>query len=209
MKLFFTWFIALLALVNGALANDQPPQSLVIVACRVDDLTGTRTPPGSPGAVVMPVDQGVHKYRDLELHINENQEYECKRVRLDLEDAVAQNYLPRPLPHLPVAFGAPSRSAPVTGALFAARLDPHWGKPDQCGRAGVVVAQEWNERNEGWAAVGVGCPTPIATDANADGMPDLDERGRVKIIGWKLPECPSYLPGTTNRMRCVYDDSLI
>ena len=43
----------------------------------------------------MPVDQGAHKYRDLELHINENQEYECKRVRLNLEDAVAQQ-LPSP-----------------------------------------------------------------------------------------------------------------
>lgn len=76
-------------------------------------------------------------------------------------------------------------------------LEPNWGDWSQCSSVGAVQAQMWNDRHKGWATIAVGCPTPIV---------DLSSG---KIIGWKLPGCPTYLPGTQNRMRCRFDASLI
>src|SRR5262245_14680279 len=75
-------FLALVLIASTAHgASPSPGQnSLVIVACKVVDWTGKRPLPEN----VFPA-QG---WKDLELFINDNQEYECKReVAEDLQDA--------------------------------------------------------------------------------------------------------------------------
>lgn len=73
--------------------------------------------------------------------------------------------------------------------------EPNMGHHGQCARVGVPMSHNWDMDNKGWSVVGVGCPTPM--DLNGDGIVD----------SWKLPECPTYLPGTTNRMKCRFDES--
>ena len=152
--------------VAQAAAAVPAPTALVIVACRVDDLTGQ---PGRQDPRLAARD-----WRDLELHVNKNQELECKRERIDLDDGVALNYGP--------------------GA--AAPLNPDFGDWSQCARVGVMQAGDWNRKHPGWGVVAVGCPTPIVN-------------GNGAVVGWKLPDCPTYLPGTTSRMRCRFDASVI
>jgi hypothetical protein len=75
-------------------------------------------------------------------------------------------------------------------------LHPNFGNPAQCAKVGVMQAAEWNESHKGWAVVAVGCPTKI-----------VNEQG--EIVGWHMPSCPSFLPGTDNRMKCNFDESTI
>ena len=153
---------------GGAIAAPAAPPSLVFILCQVDDLTGTRPPPGTPGALVMPAPG----WRDLELRVVDG-EYQCKRVAVEnIEDASL--YSPK-----------------ATADMIP--LEPNFADHGQCARAGMMMSTELNKN--GWAVVGVGCPTPI--DLNGDGVPDA----------WKLPECPVYLPGTNNRMKCRFDES--
>lgn len=192
------------------------PQSLVFVVCRVDDLTGTRPPPGTPGAEVMPAPG----WKDLELRVVDG-EYQCKRMQIDLEDAVAMHYPRKPyqIAGVGAILGAePScveretakgtvcvDPAPVTGSLYAEPLNPKFGYSAQCVRTGVMQGQGWNEKNPGWAVVGIGCPVRMM-NTGPDGLKGTADD---YLIGWKLPECPDYLPGTSNPMRCKFDESLI
>lgn len=180
--------ISLIMFSAAALAGPKAPQTLVVVACKADDLTGK---PGRHG--VDPVTGQYDKtaaakgWRDLELHINKNLEYDCKRELLPLEDAVTMYWPPK----------------------LAKPINPDWGNWGQCVRAGVSISHRWEMDNKGWAVVAIGCPSPIGVDADGDGKPDMDERGHYVIKGWKLPGCPSYLPGTNNRMRCNFDSSAV
>jgi hypothetical protein len=168
----FCFFICLALFVAGitaiALAADVPaPQSIVIVACKVDDLTG------QPGR--QDPNLAAKGWRDLELHINENQEYECKREVLHLEDGAI--------------FGPNAPEDLLT-------LTPDFADAMQCARVGMMQATEWNTRNPGWGVVAVGCPTRIV---NEDG----------ETVGWQEPGCPQKMPGTENRMKCVFDENAI
>lgn len=155
---------AFLCLTSIASAAVPPPTALVIVACRVDDLTGQ---PGRHDPALAAKD-----WRDLELKIIDG-EYSCKREVLSLEDGSLYQNVNDLIP-----------------------LNANFADWTQCSRVGVVQAQAWNEKHKGWATVAVGCPVPIV---NGDG----------RIIGYKLPECPSTLPGTNNPMRCKFDASEI
>jgi hypothetical protein len=159
--------IAMLVLSTLVHANVPAPQSIVIVACKVDDLTGR---PGrqDPGFAAK-------DWRDLELHINQNQEYECKREVLHLEDGSLYG-----------------ENAPED----MIKLDADFADWMQCARVGMMQAADWNRKNKGWAVVAVGCPTRIVNDKGA-------------TVGWQMPSCPTYLPGTNNRMRCNFDESVI
>lgn len=159
--------------IGGAHAANEK-SSLVIIACRVDDLTGQ---PGRHDPNL-----AARGWRDLELHVEDGQ-VQCKRIVLyDLQDSAQFDQL------------APADLIP---------LDPDFSNWGQCARAGVVMAQAWNEDNQGWATVKVGCPTPIMSD---NGTPD-DMSDDVQV-GLKLPECPSHLPDGSP-MRCVFDESAI
>lgn len=132
-----------------------------------------------PGVVPIP---GKTYY---ELYINKNQEYECQRVRLDLVDEVAFNN-----PYIP-------------------QLDPDWSQYAQCSRMAMMKSAEWDEKHPGWLTVAAGCPTPIGWDSDNDGKPDRNEKGEFIVKDWKMPECPAFLPGTKNRMKCRFTESEI
>lgn len=208
--------VALLLASASAYAGEEPtdhptqtekappaaPQTLVFVTCQVDDLTGTRPPPGTPGAEVMPAPG----WRDLELRVVDG-EYQCKRTQVDVEDAVAMNYARKPYKIAGVGDIFPHEDhpqAPVTGSLYAEPLSPNFGDHGQCARAGIMMSTAWNENNPGHVVVAVGCPTPLMSD---NGTPEttVDDY----IVGWILPSCPTYLPGTDNRMFCRFDESAI
>ncbi|MGH6792058.1 MAG: hypothetical protein ACRECF_04895 [Methyloceanibacter sp.] len=216
----FPWTIALVFMLASPMAYaggepiDHPtqterreappaPQSLVIVACRVVDLTGL---PGRHDPAMAARD-----WRDLDLYINpKSLEYECKREQVDLEDAVAANYPRKPFHIAGVGDIWPHEDhpqAPVTGSLYAEPLAPNFGGPTQCVRAGVVQSQKWNEENRGYAVVAVGCPSPIGIDSDGDGEPDIHTSGPLKgqyvVKQWVLPGCPTYLPGTKNPRLCT------
>ena len=56
--------------------SPSPPQSIVVISCRVDDLTGRQ-------------DSNVKGWRDLEWHFTNGNELECKREEIPLTDAAA------------------------------------------------------------------------------------------------------------------------
>ena len=159
--------IALAAGMLFAALKEAPPvapNTLVIVACRVDDL----------GALDV-VAPGVHDpgARNYQLHI-QNGVYECKRdVLANIVDATAQAH-----PEL-------------------RELRPNFGKVEQCGIVGVTFVPDWEREHPGWSVVALGCPSPMVDTATG------------AIVGWQLPGCPSYLPGTDSPMKCEYDGSEI
>jgi hypothetical protein len=75
-------------------------------------------------------------------------------------------------------------------------LNPDFSQWAQCAGVAMSYSQTWNEANKGWAVVAAGCPVPIV---NNDGT----------VVDYKLPECPDYLPGTTSRIKCRFDASVI
>jgi hypothetical protein len=173
----FLIFVALLVFSLPVLAEVSAPNSIVFVVCRVDDLTGQ---PGRHDPSM-----AAKNWRDLELHVNDNQEYECKRQLVtNIEDKS-------------------QFQEGATGDMIP--LAPNFGSPVTCALIGIPMAVGWDQQNPGWSVVAIGCPTPIYPDVDVDGMPDAGSRP----IGWKLPGCPSYLPGTNNRMRCVFDESAV
>lgn len=147
------------------MAKDSPPapQAIVLVSCRTDDLTGRAHNPQDGTAP--------HNYRDLEPHVV-NGELQCKRVEVELQDA---------------SLYSPAATADMKP------LNANFGRPDQCARAGVMFASNYDE--EGWSVVALGCPTPIT-----------DQTG--KIVGWKMPECPNKIGGMEG-IRCKFDESVI
>ena len=64
-----------------ATAAPPAPQSIVIIACKVDDLTGQ---PGRQDPSV-----AIKGWKDLEWHFTNGNELECKREEVPLTDAVA------------------------------------------------------------------------------------------------------------------------
>lgn len=58
-----------------------PPQSIVVIACRVDDLTG------QPGR--QDPNLAARGWRDLEWHFDRGNQLECKREIVDLQDGVS------------------------------------------------------------------------------------------------------------------------
>lgn len=81
----FIFALAILVLLaNSGFAAPPPPTSLVIIACRVDDVAGQARridPSFAPAGL-----------RDLEWHLEGN-ELQCKREVLPLQDAVTMHYL--------------------------------------------------------------------------------------------------------------------
>jgi hypothetical protein len=77
-------FLVLLGmLLFPAIVHAAPaaPQTVVIIGCRVDDLTG------QPGR--QDPELAARNWRDLEWHFDKGLELECKREVVPLEDAVA------------------------------------------------------------------------------------------------------------------------
>ena len=166
-------------------------QSLVVVACQVDDVTGQPGRFGVDENGVYHEEMAAKGWRDLELRLDKGLEYVCKREVLPLEDAVTYYW--------------PSK--------LAKPLNTNMGIPGQCGHIGMTITARWEEGNKGWGVVGIGCPSKIGIDADGDGKPDFHKdgplRGQYIIKQWVLPGCPSFLPGTQNRMKCRFDASMI
>jgi hypothetical protein len=148
-------------------APPQAPTTLVIVACRVDDLTDQNRYPMAP-----------KHFRDLEWHVNKSLELECKREEMPVED-------------LAVIQGAPP-------------LPNDFSNQTHCARAAMHFATEWGLRHSGWWPIAVGCPVPIMSDNGTPG-----DKSDDFVVAWKLPECPRYMPGTENRMKCRFDASSV
>jgi hypothetical protein len=164
--------------VNVAYAADVPaPQSIVIVACKVIDMTGQPGRHGVDAAGNYNEEAAAKDWRDLELYINpRTQQYECKREQLDLVDgAIFGDNAPKDLLELTPDFA-------------------DWGF---CAHVGMMQAADYNREHPGWGVVAVGCPTRIISN----------ETGAT--VGWQMPSCPTYLPGTQSRMRCDFTDSVI
>jgi hypothetical protein len=166
---------ATVASAAQAPAIKKAPTQLSVIACRVDDWTGKR-----------PLPEGVRPskdWRDLEWHRDAEFALECKRIALQLEDAVAMNYSNKE----------------------AAALHPDWSDAGQCSARSMDLAPRWSAQNPGYWPLAIGCPTPIADD---NGTPD--DKSDDVIIDYKMPECPMYEPGKDGkRMHCKFDESMI
>lgn len=138
-------------------ASPPPPQTVVIVGCRVDDLTGQ---PGRQDPTL-----SAHGWRDLEWHYDRGNEIECKREEVPLTDSV------------------------TLVAPEANELHPDFSSYAQCSAVAMQYTPTWERANPGWAVAAVGCPTKV-----------VNEQGVV--VGWHLPECPSWL-------KCRYSGSEI
>lgn len=174
---FLIWTALLSVLSIPARADVPAPTSIVIVSCKVIDMTGLPGRHGVDAAGNYHEEWSARDWRDLELYVNpRTQEYECRREVLQLEDATV--------------FG---ENAPEE----LLQLHPDFGDWAQCARVGMMQAADYNAHHPGWGVVAVGCPTKLISN----------ETGAV--VGWQMPSCPTYLPGTTSRMRCNFSDSVI
>lgn len=111
-----------------------PKTELVVVGCRVDDLTGQ---PGRQDPAL-----AAYGWRDLEWHV-EGGELECKREVLALQDGTLD------------ADGA-------TADMI--KLEPNWSDYGQCAHEGATQAARWDDHHKGWATMLIGCPVPIWND---------------------------------------------
>lgn len=141
MKKFVLAFLASVLFASTTHADSPaPPTSLVLIACRAEVIS--KFPDH-----VRPLPR--HTY--YQLHINDGQEYECKRVPLlDLQEEIAfgnENFDP---------------------------LEPRWDQYGQCARVSMMQAAKWNEANPGWLAVAVGCPRPIVSNGKIVGWAEAD-----------------------------------
>ena len=75
-------------------------------------------------------------------------------------------------------------------------LNPNFSNWSQCAGVAMSYAAKWNETHKGWSVMAVGCPVAI-----------VDQTGR--ILSYKIPGCPTMLPGTDSRIKCIFDESLI
>lgn len=169
-------FLTLVLLASTAHGLPRPQTDLVIIACRVDDLTGQ---PGRQNP-----EMAAKNWRDLEWHLNDSLEYECKRVVLRLEDST------------PYQMQAQGKEIP---------LDADFSKHEQCAARAMEIGPRWNDQHKGWATMAIGCPTPWMSD---NGTPD-DKSDDFPTGSYKMPECPVHQPGTQNRIKCTYDESAI
>jgi hypothetical protein len=166
------------------------PQTVILIVCRIDDLTGL---PGRHDPAM-----AARNWRDLEPHIV-NAEIDCKRQRIDLEDAAVLNNPRKPSVHAdatatPLDKIIQEKMAPATkGPLYVEPLAHNFGNPGECVRAAAFFIPSYHEK--GWGVLKVGCPTPI-----------VDPTG--KIVGWHLPGCPKRIGGMEG-IRCKFDESLI
>jgi hypothetical protein len=144
------------------------PTTLVVIGCRVDDFTGQ---PGRHDPNL-----AAKGWKDLEWHINKSLELECKRDVLVLEDAVAM--------------WAPRKEA--------APLNPDWSQFAQCSQAAMSIAPKWEEQNQGWAVMAVGCPRPVV---------NIGPDGTQTTLSYHLPECPRIINQLP--IKCRFDESVI
>lgn len=140
--------LMLVATAGAALAAPvPPPQSIVVISCRVDDLTGQ--------AGRQDPELAARGWRDLEWHYSGG-EIDCKREEIALTDSV-------------------TLVAPETPELH-----PNFGDYAQCAAVAMQVTPNYERANHGWAVMAVGCPTKIVNDQG-------------EIVGWHMPECPSWV----------------
>jgi hypothetical protein len=123
-------------------APDSPraPQSIAVISCRSDDLTGQPGRHGVDENGIYHPELAAKNWRDVELHI-EDATLQCKRelVKIEDKDVIVNNEAP---------------------------LNTNFGEPTQCARASVMffATSQWDAKHSGWSVVGVGCPTPIVDD---------------------------------------------
>ena len=124
-------------------------------------------------------------WKDLEWYINQGLELECKREVIENMDDSTQ-----------YAAGGTGKEIP---------LDPDWSHSSECAARAMEIGPRWNDAHPGWAVLAIGCPVPIK-NYGADGIKGTFDD---EIVGYKLPECPTFMPGTENRMKCSYDESAV
>jgi hypothetical protein len=140
-----TWCMVIAALAVEAMAEPQvpiqipgvtkkAPTDVVVIGCRVDDLTGQ---PGRQDPALAAKD-----WRDLEWHIEQG-ELHCKREVSQLHDQAV--------------------IIDESGKL-AKPLNADFSDPAQCVHAGAMWAQKWNESHKGWAVMAIGCPVAITDE---------------------------------------------
>lgn len=142
--------------------------TLVVIGCKVDDMTGKRDPSRN-GIEVRPS----RDWKDLEWHKNKWGEMECKREIVN-----------------PKAF-----DKLIEGTKLASPVTPDYSTVGKCARGSMMLAPVWNEKNEGWAVMGIGCPKPM-----------FDKKTKA-IVGYILPGCPRELGGV--KIKCHFDESEI
>jgi hypothetical protein len=155
--LFLIFSIGLISFVQSA-EGPPAPQTLVVIGCRVDDLTG------QPGR--QDPDLAAKDWRDLEWHFNDENQLECKREVIPLQDFVASLH-PTVKP-----------------------LTTDFSNHAACGHVGGMYAPTWNATHKGWAVIAVGCPVRIETDGKLTGwkLPDCPSSIGGKTIKCKFDE---------------------
>jgi hypothetical protein len=112
-----------------------PPTTIVIIGCRVDDHTGEQ---GRQDPTM-----AAKGWRDLEWHLTNGTELECKREVVALQDAVVA-------------------MSPNAAAVMP--LNPDFSNWAQCASVAMSYSPAWEKMNKGWAVMAVGCPVPITVD---------------------------------------------
>jgi hypothetical protein len=147
-----------------------PPTNLVVIACRVDDLTGQPGRHGVGPDGKFDETSAARDWRDLEPAIKGG-ELECKREVSALEDAAVV--------------------MDSTGKL-AKPLNANFGNMGQCVHAGAMWSKQWNDAHRGWAVFAIGCPVPIVDQRGvikAWKMPDCPRKiGGMEGIKCKFDE---------------------
>jgi hypothetical protein len=140
----------------------KAPTDVVVIGCRVDDLTGQA---GRQDPALAAKD-----WRDLEWHI-EGGELQCKREVSQLQDQAVV--------------------IDESGKL-AKPLNADFSDAAQCVHAGAMWAEQWNRAHKGWAVAAIGCPVAITDErgvVKAWKMPECPRKiGALEGIKCKFDE---------------------
>lgn len=176
------WFILLVLISGAAHPAEVPkaPRALAIIGCQVEEFVTILLPDGSQKRIAL------DDYKTGEIvspSVSNYRDYEWKirdgelACQRDLVDLMDTEELK----------GAPS-------------LDTDFSSNQTCVGAAIAYTPIWNDAHEGWAVFAAGCPNPQYSD---NGTPD--DKSDDRIVGHKMPECPSEINGMA--IKCNFDES--
>ena len=161
------------------------PRTLTVIGCRVTEYVSAYDPITSSPAKRMKLKDVPEGYIIVPPLVHDYKDYEWRienselECKRDIVDLLDTEEI---------------KGAPLLGADFSRHI--------QCVMASMSYAPKWAAAHPGWWPIGIGCPNPMLDDG---GTPS--DYSDDRIIGYKMPECPSEINGLI--VTCKFDESAI
>jgi len=165
----------------ASLEKVEAPRAITIISCRIEEFVTIILPDGSEKTI------SINDYKDgdqivpPEVRNYHNYEWKISHGEMECMREIVELTDTEEL-----------KGAPPLGADFSS--------PVPCIAAAMSFTPVWNDLHKGWAVFAVGCPNPLYDD---NGTPD--DKSDDRIIGYKMPECPSEINNLP--VKCHFDES--